>query len=411
MTEPALLYRIQRLQFEAKEDAEALLLEFVRGTFSSLNVVSLTLRPQAISLNSFNGFLTLADGSQLFFKTHVEQDSVISEYYNAEMLAAAGYPVILPLYSSKQSDQQLLIYPVIHSPSVFDVARNAEVTGAFGSEDVQRLTEAQVISDEELLRCYRASFQPRALSDPNAPIDQLFWHRLTGGRYERFYNDYANFSLPHGDFLSSSIFNVQWRINDCDYTNSLDELVKRATTLLAPAFIQEATIIGHGDAHNGNVFLTENGLVYFDPAFAGRHSPLLDLVKPLFHNVFAMWMYFPEEESAHLDITIDERDSKWHIRHNYSLNPLRRMFFDSKFDRVFIPVLQLLKDHQALRPDWREYVKLALMCCPLLTMNLTAFPPPIALLGLCFAVEMGAESAGVRSFIDQALDRAEAALA
>jgi hypothetical protein len=43
-------------------------------------------------------------------------------------------------------------------------------------------------------------------------------------------------------------------------------------------------------------------------------------------------------------------------------------------------------------------------------MNLTTFPPKIALLGLCFAIEMGAESSGIRSFIDQALDRAEVAL-
>ena len=410
MTQPDLLYRIQRLQFESKETAEALLLAFVKETFPSLDVVGVRLRPQAISLNSFNGFLTLADASQLFFKTHVEQDNVISEYYNAEMLAAAGYPVILPLYSSKQSDQQLLIYPVIHAPSVFDVARRAEVTGELGSEEVQRLIGYQHQSDDDLLGYYQLSLQPRASSEPNSPIHQLFWHRLTGGRFHRFYNDYANFTLPHGNFQNPTVLNIQWSINGSDYANSLDELVTRAIAVLDPTASQDVTIIGHGDAHNGNVFLTEDGLVYFDPAFAGRHSPLLDLVKPLFHNVFAMWMYFPQEESARFDISVVEEEDRWNITHNYALNPLRRMFFDSKFDRVFIPILQQLQAQNALRSDWRELVKLALMCCPLLTMNLTAFPPKIALLGLCFAVEMGAESTGVRSFIDQALDRAEALL-
>src|SRR5690606_8936588 len=250
MTGPTLLYRIQRLQFDAKEEAETLLLEFVRGTFPQLDVVALTLRPQAISLNSFNGFLTLANGSQLFFKTHVEQDNVISEYYNAEMLSAAGYPVIQPLYSSKQSDQQLLIYPVVHAPSVFDVARRAEVVGAFGSDDVQRLTAAQNHSDDELLQCYQNSIQPRASSDPNAPIHQLFWHRLTGGRFARFYNDYANFHLPHGDFATSTVLDIQWNINDSDYANSLRDLVGRAEAVLSPTVIEESTIIGHGDAHN-----------------------------------------------------------------------------------------------------------------------------------------------------------------
>jgi hypothetical protein len=46
-------------------------------------------------------------------------------------------------------------------------------------------------------------------------------------------------------------------------------------------------------------------------------------------------------------------------------------------------------------------------------MNLTdseKFPPTISLLGLAMAVEMGAESQGKRSFIDQTLDDIEASL-
>jgi len=54
------------------------------------------LRPLAVSLNSFNGFLTLRDGSKLFYKTHVEPGSVIDEYYNTTLLAEAGYPIIKP---------------------------------------------------------------------------------------------------------------------------------------------------------------------------------------------------------------------------------------------------------------------------------------------------------------------------
>jgi hypothetical protein len=41
-------------------------------------------------------------------------------------------------------------------------------------------------------------------------------------------------------------------------------------------------------------------------------------------------------------------------------------------------------------------------------MNLTTFPPEIALLGLSFCVEMGAESDGTRSIIDMMLDAAAA---
>ena len=72
------LQRIQSLQFTDSKAAETLLLAFVRDTFPDLGVARVELRPLAVSLNSFNGFLTLADDSKLFYKTHVEPGSVTS---------------------------------------------------------------------------------------------------------------------------------------------------------------------------------------------------------------------------------------------------------------------------------------------------------------------------------------------
>lgn len=411
MSEQSLLLQIQQLQFTAREDAEALLFTFVCEAFPELNVERLELRPQAISLNSFNGFMYLADGRRLFFKTHVEQDNVISEYYNARMLADAGYPVIQPLFSSTRSGQQILIYPVVEHPSVFEVARKLEVAGQFSSLEADKLTVWQHRSDEDLYSAYSSSIALQPLSEAlTSPIHQLFWHRLTGGRLERFYGASCAFTLPHGTFTSSDVFQKKWSINGASYNESLSELVRLAVTVLAPTVKEQYSIIGHGDAHNGNVFLTDSGLVYFDPAFAGRHSPLLDLVKPLFHNVFAMWMYFPQVELETLTIDLAEDNGSWVVSHNYELNALRAMFFESKVDRVLVPTLRMLKERNGLREDWRKQIKLALMCCPLLTMNLTGFPPEIALLGLCFSVQMGAESLGRKSLLDSTLDKVEASL-
>lgn len=405
MSKGDLLFRVQQLQFREKATAEALLLAFVRETFPQLNVSRLELRPQATSLNSFNGFLTLADDSRLFFKTHVEQDNVISEYYNAEMLAAAGYPVIQPLYSSTNSGQQILIYPVINSPPVFDVARRIERSDAYDSEEAQRLTEMQHRSDDALLSCYFNTLEHTPADNAQAaPIHQLFWHRITGGRFQRFYGEGTRFTLPHGEFSSDTVLDVQWTINGSSYDVTLRQLVDHAETLLHP-HRDEFTVIGHGDAHNGNVFMTESGLVYFDPAFAGRHSPLFDLVKPIFHNVFAMWMYFPQEERDVLGIEVESRsETGWSVDYDYAKNNIREMFFASKVERVLRPIVEELRRRDMLEDGWKTRFKLALMCCPLLTMNLTQFPPEIALLGLCFAVEMGAESRGRRSVIDAVLD-------
>ena len=77
------------------------------------------------------------------------------------------------------------------------------------------------------------------------------------------------------------------------------------------------------------------------------------------------------------------------------------------------PIVAELARRGWLREDWKALLKAALLCCPLLTMNLTdrsRFSPEIGLLGLAYAMEMGGESQGERSAIDQALDSVEAAL-
>ncbi len=410
-----LLQAIQTLQFTDKAGAENLLLQFMRDALA-LDVVKVELRPLAVSLNSFNGFLTLAEGKRLFFKTHTEPDSVIGEYYRAELLAEAGYPVIQPVFSSKDAGRQLLIYEVIDDPSVFDLAWIIEGGNA---EETEVLEKAQCDADDALLQIYLQTLVQQSPEEASeAAVHQLFYHRLTQGRLSRFYGLPADSNnavlLPNGLYLMGDVQHVQWVINGQHYQETLSDLITKADRLLHPAQ-SGPSIVGHGDAHNGNVFFRreEQSLLYFDPAFAGSHHPLLDLTKPLFHNVFAMWMYFPLDKSDQLRIDLQVVDGVWHVEHDYTLHPIREMFLQSKVNRVLIPILIELKQRGWLRHDWRSYLKAALFCCPLLTMNLTdsqKFPPAISLLGLAMSVEMGAESKGQRSHIDDVLDEAEKSL-
>lgn len=413
------MQRVQALQFSDKAAAEALLLDFLRENYP-FDAVAVELRPLAVSLNSFNGYMTLREGKRLFFKTHIESDGVIDEYYHAALLAEAGYPVLQPIYTSNEAGKQLLVYEIISEPSVFDLAWAIE-TGT--SEKLPELRRAQEKADDQLLQLYGRTLEWQGENEAaGAPIHQLFYHRLTGGRLERFYgasHSSAMVALPLGTTVPiMAARRAMWIINGQRYDQSLDELIEQAITLLRPAQ-PGASIIGHGDAHNGNVFFRDDAvpLMYFDPAFAGRHSPLLDLTKPLFHNVFAMWMYFPHEKAAQTQIHLKRDGDVWVVEHDYTLHPVRKMFLRSKVERVLIPMLQTLKGRGWLREDWRAYLKAALFCCPLLTMNLTdadKFPPEISLLGLAMAVEMGAESVGAltsgRSVIDTVLDEVEQTL-
>lgn len=410
-----ILHHIQTLQFHDKDKAESLLLSFLRDIYSP-HVSEVQLRPLVVSLNSFNGYVTLLDGRRLFFKSHTESDTIIDEYYNAKHLADLGYPIISPVFSSTEVGKQLLIYDIINSPSVFDVAWDIEN----GQNDLMMpLQSAQEKADTELLSFYFNSLTHQSADHAaKSPIHQLFYHRLTGGRLGRFYGHPGErtkkqIQLPGGIYSVQKLWEAQWEINGQRYTETLEMIIRRAITVLYPAQ-SSVSIIGHGDAHNGNVFFQEHGkdfsLLYFDPAFAGQHSPLLDLAKPLFHNVFAMWMYFPNIMQKKTQIKFDIRDRLWVVNHDYILHPIREMFLRSKIDNVLIPLLYRLKMQNRLRRDWREYLKLALFCCPLLTMNLAdseKFPPEITLLGLTMAIEMGADSEGRRSFIDRVLDEVE----
>jgi hypothetical protein len=57
-----------------------------------------------------------------------------------------------------------------------------------------------------------------------------------------------------------------------------------------------------------------------------------------------------------------------------------------------MPLNEMLQSYGALPPDWSELQFFAMMCCPLLTMNLLdgkRMPPKISWLGLTEAVKWG----------------------
>ncbi len=401
MTEvPALMKRIydlatiQRLQFTELRKAETLLLRWF-AHHMNLPVDSVTLTPKPVSLNSFNGFYRLGE-EEYFFKTHVEEQGVLEEYYNAELLYNAGYNVVRPLRTIHEKGQQMVVYPVIRWPVMFDLMREIE-TGNTEHTTVEILAAVEKRECERLLRIYQTVLASSSADEhAQAPIHQLFWHRLTGGRLNNFYEG-KSVLLPRttDTWISfEQIKSYRWRINGVMQRYTLGELLERAKRVLDPA--QAAmTVIGHGDAHFGNVFLEDGQeYLYFDPAFAGRHSPLLDIVKPLFHNVFATWMYFPHavEPECTLEVQIQEQEQIIDIRNPFHLPPVREAILQTKKEHLLRPLISWLRSIDALPSNWLAILQSALLCCPLLTVNLfdhQRMPATISWLGLTYAVHMG----------------------
>jgi hypothetical protein len=396
MTDSAL----QDIHFLQKTDlagAAALMLKFLREELQlPFAVTSVELRPSAVSLNSINGFLKTADGTRYFFKTHVEPNSIVKEYYNSGLLTEAGYPIRAPIFSSTDYGKQLLVYEYIDAINVFDAVRGIELGKR---NDGAELLAVRQASDKKLAELYATSLrQVDAKTHAEQPIHQLFRLRLEGPPYRlRGFYDGA-FTLPGQELKFADLAALQWTVNGVTYHGTLQDTINKAGAALH--FTNQPQIwavAGHGDAHAGNLFYFGPGkpLTYFDPAFAGTHSPLLDIIKPLIHDSFLKWLYFPDEIAAQIKISYDIKDGKIEVASDFQVSDLRRALFASKLENTLRPTLQLLREKDGLPETWQDIVQAAAMCCPLLTMNLSErqkFKPEIALLGLATAVELGGNS-------------------
>lgn len=397
------LATIQRLQFTQLAQAELLLQRWF-ALHMHLPTERVTLTPRPVSLNSFNGFYTTA-GEEYFFKTHVEEQGILEEYYHAELLHKAGYNIVRPLRTLHEKGQQMVVYPVVHWPVMFDLMRAVE-TGKTNDVSIETLVVAEKRECERLLEIYTTSLaESTAQEHAQAPIHQLFWHRLTGGRYRHFYEG-KSVPFPTGQETRektdsvpfATLLRYRWIINGKPVTGpyqTLETLIEQAKIVLQPKR-PGYTVIGHGDAHFGNVFLEEGQeerrYLYFDPAFAGRHMPILDIVKPFFHNIYATWMYFAHEVEQELELAVTLRDATVFIDHSYELTALRQQMLHTKLEYLLWPLIDLLRAKNALSDDWPEVMRLALMCCPLLTVNLLdeqRMPPSVSWLGLSQVMQMG----------------------
>lgn len=381
------VHRLQKADIGAGND---LLLRFVRNELElPFDVESVELRPSAVSLNSINGVVQTSAGRK-FFKTHIEPASVIGEYYNVALLTNAGYPIVAPVFASTAYGRQFLIYDWFEAPSLFESILAVETT----REREHDLLEAVEASDHRLFELYANSFCTiDTETHAKQPVHQLFLHRLAGARYGDFYS--GDFVLPDSHIPFAELAAKNWVVNGVAYRDTLKTMVARAANVLRFAADRPIPVVtGHGDAHAGNLLFLgpQEPLTYFDPAFAGTHSPLLDVIKPFIHDSLLKWLYFPDDVAAGSAITWRLTGDTIAVEHDFSPTAVRMALFESKLNRVVAPMLKFLKSNAALPANWQSIMQAAAMCCPLLTMNLAdrnRFKPEVALLGLSMTVELG----------------------
>ena len=124
-------------------------LKFVQVIFPELPIVEVEINQSKVSLNSVNGTLTDIIGKKYFFKFHAEEGETktVSEYYQGQILAGAGLPLIQPLYQKTTPGEQFLIYENITAPTAFDLCeqfeRAYETDGSYPTEKNNYLAAEQ----------------------------------------------------------------------------------------------------------------------------------------------------------------------------------------------------------------------------------------------------------------------------
>jgi hypothetical protein len=404
--------------------AEGVVARLIAAAFG-LPVAAVEINRDRYSLNSLNGFVATPDGRDFFFKFHQEEGETdtVGEYYRAEVLREAGFPVDMPLHVSGEVGRQILLYRRRGDPRLADLCRAVEL-GEAGA-DPAPLVAAQTALDRLIGERYLATLHATTAAAVAAEsIHRLFHARLVdagrddalGGRAGRFYVDRA-FCFPGAALDWRDLADRRWRLNGVAYRHTLRELFEESRARLRPDRLADhGAVVAHGDAHNANVWAERTKgamqLVFFDPAFAGRHVPaLLAEIKATFHNIFAhpLWLYDAPLANGRFHVAATAVGDVLEVETDWRLSPLRAAFLESKAELVWRPLLAALAARGWLPADWRRIVRCALFCCPTLVMDLRAgggadHTPATSALGLAVAVTMGSEPDGAADPLSRMLD-------
>ena len=243
------------------EGAGRVIAELVRAAFG-LAATTATINRDQYSLNSLNGIVAIGDGSEYFFKFHQEEGEgdTVAEYYRAETLREAGYPVDVPAYASREVGRQILLYRRRHDRRFADLCRAAELDGAI---DTAPLIRAQEDLDRIIGERYLATLHSATADEAAAePVHRLFHARLVDPgsaraprRPRRAVLSGPAVRVPGADHAIGAISATAAGASTASSIRAPWPVCsRRAGNSSRPRHFAGAAVVAHGDAHNANVW-------------------------------------------------------------------------------------------------------------------------------------------------------------
>jgi hypothetical protein len=325
----------------------------------------------AFSSNSRSGRLATTDTPSrltgLFWKACSNQLAEIS----GSIMAQCFFPRV---QHPRMSSTGELVYDWFQGSSQAELRLSYLTSTQRIEEQRSVIIFAELKKAEDTLRAWRLSINENGFH-PRPTIHRFFYERLRDCRLDTFYNSGVKISgqcLSFKEFSESPLV-----INGVQY-RSLSTLLKQAEVVLAPDQDWGASsIFGLGDGHGGNVMIGTSTLssrsreiLYVDYEVAGFHSPILDIAKPLYNDVFFNILYedllnnprYIVTSFIHNQIIIDF-DSE--------LDPLSRAIFEIKRRYLLQPFCRVAQGHgfNLFSEENMRKLGFLLLACAVLSRN------------------------------------------
>ena len=304
-----------------------------------------------------------------------------SSQWEAELLGASrlrmlGSRIHQPLHTDPAKGT--IYYPWFPGTTVADLRAQyfglASASSSKANELFKTILDAEMRKAEDILALYYSTLSQQQ-SETN--IQRFFCDRIPNGRRMRHL-------YPHGLTIGETNYGVDqilsWsmKVNGKQYP-SLHSCFEEA---LAKLSVDEITVVGFGDGHGGNILVGGKGessaetLRYVDYEAAGRHSPWLDMAKPIYNDVFYSIFYADLlGKDLFADGTVKvkvQEDDGVDISFTFSPDELTYGIWQVKKRFILDPFVHYLKAQGHKTDDWNRKLGLALLCCAVLTRSFQA---------------------------------------
>ncbi|KAF8901039.1 hypothetical protein CPB84DRAFT_1847020 [Gymnopilus junonius] len=272
----------------------------------------------------------------------------------------------------------VVYYPWFPGTTIADLRKQYFDLTSMSSEAYELfrvILEAEMRKAEDILTLY-CNTTGRQPSETN--IQQFFCDRILDGQRLCFLYP-LGLTLGGMSYTVDQILSWSVRVNGKHYS-CLATTFKEALALLS---IEDITVIGLGDGHGGNVLVGEKGdssaeaLRYIDYEAAGRHSPWLDMAKPIYNDVFYSIFYadlLGRDLFADGTVQIKIQEYGVDIKFVFFPDDLTCGIWQVKKQYLLDPFVNYIQSQGFNTDNWNRKVGLALLCCALLTRNFSTRP-------------------------------------